>query len=117
PGCRRPCWASTPARSGRPCSAASEPMSADPLYQEVTDPGSLAPFGEEIEAGNPSGWPTYARLLQRARRATGARHAGTTGPARVGGHPCVVVGFEYAFIGGALGVAEEAKHAAAVRTA
>ena len=92
-------------------------MSADPLYQEVTDPGSLAPFGEEIEAGNPSGWPTYARLVQRARRATGARHAVTTGLARVGGHPCVVVGFEYAFIGGSLGVAEGTKIARAFSTA
>lgn len=92
-------------------------MPADPLYDQVADPGSLAPFAEEVEAGNPSGWPGYARLLRRARLATGARHAVTTGLASVGGHPCVLVGFEYGFIGGSLGVAEGTKIARAFSAA
>ena len=41
-------------------------MPAEPLYQQVADPGSVVPFGAEIEAANPSGWPGYDRLLQRA---------------------------------------------------
>jgi acyl-CoA carboxylase subunit beta len=77
-----------------------------PLYREVADPGSLVPFGEEAEAGNPSDWPGYVSLLRRARLAVGARHAVTTGLAQVGGHACVLVGFEYTFLGGSLGVAE-----------
>src|SRR5215472_2664352 len=92
-------------------------MPADPLYHQVADPGSLAPFGAEIEAGNPSGWPGYPRLLRRARLAAGARHAVSTGLASVGGHPCVLVGFEYAFMGGSLGVAEGAMIARAFAAA
>src|SRR5258708_39311992 len=88
-----------------------------PLYREVADPGSLIPFGEEAEAGSPSGWPGYVSLLRRARLAAGARHAVTTGLARVGGHPCVLVGFEYAFLGGSLGVAEGTRIAQAFSTA
>jgi acyl-CoA carboxylase subunit beta len=93
------------------------PAERPALYHMVADLGSLAPFGAEIEAGNPSGWPGYGRLLQRARRATGARHAVTTGLARVGGHPCVLVGFEYGFLGGSLGVAEGTRIARAFTTA
>jgi acetyl-CoA carboxylase carboxyl transferase subunit beta len=88
-----------------------------PLYCEVADPGSLVPFGEEAQAGNPSGWPGYVNLLRRARLIAGARHAVTTGLARVGGHPCVLVGFEYAFLGGSVGVAEGARIAQAFATA
>jgi acyl-CoA carboxylase subunit beta len=88
-----------------------------PLYCEVADPGSLIPFGEEAQAGNPNGWPGYVNLLRRARLVAGARHAVTTGLARVGGHPCVLVGFEYAFLGGSLGVAEGARIAQAFATA
>lgn len=92
-------------------------MPAEPLYQQVADPGSVVPFGAEIEAANPSGWPGYDRLLQRARRATGARHAVTTGLAEVGGHPCVLVGFEYGFLGGSVGVAEGTRIARAFTVA
>jgi acyl-CoA carboxylase subunit beta len=85
-------------------------MAADrPLYAEVVDPGSLARFGEEIEAGDPSDWPGYPDQLRRARTATGARHAVTTGVATVGGEPCVLVGFEFAFLGGSMGAAEGAR--------
>ena len=80
-----------------------------PLYAEVADPGSLARFGEEIEAANPSDWPGYPDRLRRARTATGARHAVTTGVATVGGEPCVLVGFEFAFLGGSMGAAEGAR--------
>jgi acyl-CoA carboxylase subunit beta len=88
-----------------------------PLYREVMDQSSLIPFGTDAEPGNPSGWPGYVRLLRRARLAAEGRHAVTTGLARVGGHPCVLVGFEYAFLGGSLGVAEGTRIAAAFATA
>ncbi len=85
-------------------------MAADrPLYAEIADPGSLARFGEEIEAANPSDWPGYPGQLRRARAATGARHAVTTGVATVGGEPCVLVGFEFGFLGGSMGAAEGAR--------
>jgi acetyl-CoA carboxylase beta subunit len=93
-------------------------MATDPpLYAEIADPGSLARFGEEIEAANPSDWPGYPDQLGRARTATGARHAVTTGVATVGGEPCVLVGFEFAFLGGSMGTAEGARIARAFSVA
>ena len=95
------------------------PMADDPgagppaLYREVADAVSLDRFGEEIEPGNPADWPGYEDLLRRARKATGARHAVTTGTATVGGGPCVLLGFEFAFLGGSVGVAEGARIARA----
>jgi acyl-CoA carboxylase subunit beta len=83
------------------------------LYHAIADAGSLRTFGEEIEAGNPSDWPGYERKLRRAREATGARHAVTAGVATAGGEPCVLVGFEFSFLGGSMGVAEGARIARA----
>lgn len=87
------------------------------LYRVLADAGSLGRFGEEIEAGNPSGWPGYEDQLRRARRATGAQHAVTTGVATVAGEPCVLVGFEFAFLGGSMGVAEGTRIARAFSVA
>jgi acetyl-CoA carboxylase carboxyl transferase subunit beta len=84
-----------------------------PLYASVVDPGRLARFGDGIEAGDPAGWPGYPALLRRARAAAGARHAVTAGDATVGGQPCVLVGFEFSFLGGSVGEAEGAGIAAA----
>jgi acetyl-CoA carboxylase beta subunit len=88
-----------------------------PLYAEIADPGSLARFGEEIEAANPSDWPGYPGQLRRARTATGARHAVTTGVATVGSEPCVLAGFEFPFLGGSIGTAEGARIARAFSVA
>ncbi|HLI40567.1 MAG TPA: carboxyl transferase domain-containing protein [Streptosporangiaceae bacterium] len=85
------------------------PGRARPLYAEIADPGSLAPFGEEIEAGNRSDWPGYPDQLRRARNAAGSVHAVTTALATVGGEPCVLVGFEFPFLGGSMGTAEGAR--------
>ena len=86
-------------------------MGADPRppYQDVADAGSIDRLGEEIEAGNPSGWPGYEDQLRRARNAAGARHAVTTGLATVAGEPCVIAGFDFSFLGGSVGVAEGAR--------
>jgi acyl-CoA carboxylase subunit beta len=93
-------------------------MATEPaLYAEVADPGSLRPFGGEAAIGNPSGWPGYPDQLRRARQATGARHAVTTGLATVGGQPCVLAGFEFGFFGGSMGTAEGARIAEAFAVA
>ena len=89
--------------------AAAEPPGPRALYHAITDPGSLDRFGERIEPGNPSGWPGYEDQLRRAREAASTRHAVTTGVATVGGEPCVIVGSEFAFMGGSMGVAEGAR--------
>jgi acetyl-CoA carboxylase carboxyl transferase subunit beta len=83
------------------------------LYEEIADAGSLTRFGEEIEAANPSDWPGYPDQLRRAQNATGARHAVTTGLATVAGEACVLVGFEFGFLGGSMGTAEGARIARA----
>ncbi len=79
------------------------------LSRAVADAGSLRHFGAEIEPGNPSDWPGYGRQLRDARDSTGARHAVTTSLAAIGGEPCVLIGFEFGFFGGSLGVAEGAR--------
>ena len=91
--------------------AAADPAGAahasqQALFRAVADAGSLRYFGAEIEPGNPSDWPGYGGQLRQARQATGARHAVTTGLATVGAEPCVLIGFEFGFFGGSLGVAE-----------
>ena len=88
-----------------------------PLYAEIADAGSIERFGEEIGAGNPSSWPDYEDQLSRARAATGARHAVTTGVATIAGEPCVLAGFEFPFLGGSMGVAEGARIARAFAVA
>ncbi len=88
-----------------------------PLYAEIADAGSLARFGEEIEAANPSDWPGYPDQLIEARNATGARHAVTTGMVTVGGEACVLVGFDFRFLGGSMGTAEGARIARAFEAA
>jgi acetyl-CoA carboxylase beta subunit len=97
--------------------AAPGPAGSRALYHAVADAGSLGRFGEEIEAGNPSGWPGYEEQLRWARNAAGAQHAVTTGVATVAGEPCVIVGFDFSFLGGSLGVAEGARIARAFTVA
>jgi acetyl-CoA carboxylase carboxyl transferase subunit beta len=87
------------------------------LYLTIADDGRLERFGEEIEAGDPSSWPGYAERLRSAREVSGARHAVTTGLASVGGEPCVLVGFDFSFLGGSMGVAEGARIARAFTVA
>jgi acetyl-CoA carboxylase carboxyl transferase subunit beta len=81
-------------------------MSADPVHLELADHGSVSSFGDDIEPGNPIDWPEYPEQLAAARAATGSRHAVTTGHATVDGEPCVLIGFDFGFLGGSAGVAE-----------
>jgi acetyl-CoA carboxylase carboxyl transferase subunit beta len=87
------------------------------LYHAIADTGSLACFGAELETGNPSAWPGYEEQLRSAREAAGARHAVRTGLATVGGEPCVLAGFDFAFLGGSMGVAEGTRIARAFTAA
>jgi acetyl-CoA carboxylase carboxyl transferase subunit beta len=89
--------------------AGAVPASPQALFRAVADAGSLRCFGAEIEPGDPSDWPGYPGQLRQARDRTGARHAVTTGRATIGGEPCVLIGFEFGFFGGSLGVAEGAR--------
>ena len=97
--------------------AAPVPAVPRALYHALADVGSMELFGQEIQAGNPSGWPGYEDQLRRAQSATGARHAVTTGVATVAGELCVIVGFEFSFLGGSVGVAEGARIARAFSVA
>lgn len=65
-------------------------------------------FQPELEPGNPSDWPGYPGKLERTRKATGTLLAVTTGFATVGGQRCVLIGSEFAFLGGSMGTAEGA---------
>jgi acyl-CoA carboxylase subunit beta len=80
-----------------------------PVYTELVDDNSLSRFGDDIEPGNPNGWPGYAKQLAAARIATGSRHAVMTGRATIRGEPCVLIGFDFGFLGGSAGVAESAR--------
>jgi acetyl-CoA carboxylase carboxyl transferase subunit beta len=79
------------------------------VYADLGDRDSVSAFGDDIEPGNPIGWPGYPEQLAAARLATGLRHAVLTSRATVGGEPCILIGFDFRFIGGTAGVAEGAR--------
>jgi acyl-CoA carboxylase subunit beta len=97
----------------------AEPARFDsqPLYLHIADRGRIDRFGEQVETPDPSGWPGYAAQVGGARQATGSRHAVTTGLAAVAGQRCVLVGFDFDFLGGSVGVAEGARIARAFSVA
>jgi acyl-CoA carboxylase subunit beta len=97
--------------------AASAQTGHQAVYRALADAGSIRPFGAEIETGNPSDWPGYDELIRRAREATGARHAVTTAVATVCGERCVLIGFEFSFMGGSMGIAEGVRIARAFSVA
>ena len=80
-----------------------------PVYADLVDHNSLMRFGDDIEPGNPNGWPGYPEQLAAARMATGSRHAVMTGHATIQGQPCVLIGFDFGFLGGSAGAAEGAR--------
>ncbi|MGH3300280.1 MAG: carboxyl transferase domain-containing protein [Streptosporangiaceae bacterium] len=90
---------------------------SQPLYLHIADSDSIDRFGDQIETPDPSGWPGYAEQIAAARQVTGARHAVTTGLATVAGQRCVLVGFDFEFLGGSVGVAEGARIADAFSVA
>jgi acetyl-CoA carboxylase carboxyl transferase subunit beta len=85
------------------------PADPRPLYAELADIGSLSSFGDDVELGNPNRWPGYGEQLAAARAATGSRHAVTTARATVNAEPCILIGFDFGFLGGSAGTAEGAR--------
>ncbi|WP_329616354.1 acetyl-CoA carboxylase [Streptomyces brevispora] len=66
-------------------------------FTESTDPH------EDTAADGPLGWTGYADSRARATARTGERESVVHGLARIGGQPCVLVSFEFGFLGGSLG--------------
>ncbi|MFF1919738.1 carboxyl transferase domain-containing protein [Streptomyces sp. NPDC058221] len=63
---------------------------------------SIAPC-EDTAADGPLGWTGYADARARASARTGERESVVHGLATVEGRPCVLVSFEFGFLGGSLG--------------
>lgn len=63
---------------------------------------SAAPAGDTAGDG-PLGWTGYAESRARATARTGEQESVVHGAATVGGHPCVLISFEFGFLGGSLG--------------
>ncbi|MGW4163879.1 carboxyl transferase domain-containing protein [Streptomyces sp. NPDC004788] len=70
-----------------------------------------------LVADGPIGWAGYDASRARAAERTGADESVLYGTARIGGHPCVLVVFEFGFLGGSLGRAAGDRLVAAFRTA
>ncbi|MFF3176905.1 carboxyl transferase domain-containing protein [Streptomyces sp. NPDC057900] len=58
---------------------------------------------EDTSADGPLDWSGYADSRARATARTGERESVVHGLATVGGHRCVLVSFEFGFLGGSLG--------------
>lgn len=76
-------------------------------------PQSLLELADEFEelagqplGGDPLAWPGYPAALAAARERTGHGAGVTAGIASFRGAPCVLVAFDFAFLGGSLGEAE-----------
>lgn len=74
-------------------------------------------FPDQPVSGDPLGWPGYPDTLERARRRTGSEQAVTGGRASVGARGCIVVLFDFGFIGGSMGEAEGRRIVAAIAQA
>ncbi|MFD4226739.1 carboxyl transferase domain-containing protein [Streptomyces sp. NPDC058545] len=64
---------------------------------------SDTPAGAEIPADGPLSWSGYADSRARATARTGEEESVVHGLATVGGRPCVLISFEFGFLGGSLG--------------
>ncbi|MFE2093117.1 hypothetical protein [Streptomyces sp. NPDC059460] len=64
---------------------------------------AVAPPGAEIPADGPLSWSGYADSRARATDRTGEEESVVHGLATVGGHLCVLISFEFGFLGGSLG--------------
>ena len=63
---------------------------------------SAVPAGD-TDGDGPLGWTGYADSRARATAGTGEQESVVHGTATVGGHPCVLISFEFGFLGGSLG--------------
>lgn len=67
---------------------------------------AFVPFAGQALAQDPLGWPGYPATLERARERTGDEQSVTGGRAVIDGGACIVVAFNFAFMGGSMGEAE-----------
>lgn len=81
-----------------------EGASAAGTIEHVVD--AFHPFFGQALAQNPLSWPGYPVMLERARERTGDEQSVIAGRALIGTHPCIVVAFNFAFMGGSMGEAE-----------
>jgi acetyl-CoA carboxylase beta subunit len=67
---------------------------------------AFVPFAGQALAQDPLGWPGYPATLERARERTGEEQSVTGGRALIDGGTCILVAFNFAFMGGSMGEAE-----------
>ncbi|WP_137989467.1 carboxyl transferase domain-containing protein [Streptomyces vilmorinianum] len=80
--------------------------------------GEWTPEDDAVAAPDgPLGWPGYDAARARAAERTGEEESVVHGTATVGGRACVLVAFEFGFLGGSLGQAAGDRLVAAYRTA
>lgn len=68
-------------------------------------------------SADPLRWPGYGDQLAAAAARAGRERAVVTGTGEIGGHRCVLVAFDFAFLGGSVGEVESAAIAAAFEAA
>ncbi|HYN56320.1 MAG TPA: carboxyl transferase domain-containing protein [Motilibacterales bacterium] len=91
-------------------------LSALEAVQSVTDPHSFTPWGGEFATFAPLS-PAYSTELKSACQEAGTEESVLIGYARIGGFPVGVLAWEFAFLGGSVGVGTAARVVAAVRRA
>jgi acetyl-CoA carboxylase beta subunit len=67
---------------------------------------AFVPFAGQALSEDPLGWPGYPATLARARERTGDEQSVTAGRAVIDGGTCIIVAFDFAFMGGSMGEAE-----------
>ncbi|MFD6420382.1 carboxyl transferase domain-containing protein [Streptomyces sp. NPDC060198] len=72
-------------------------------FDERPAPGDSHHPGGARTPDGPLGWSGYGAALARAEERTGEAESVVHGTASVGGHPCVLLAFEFGFLGGSLG--------------
>jgi len=95
-------------RAGRVCPRCRYPfrMGARERIAALVDEGSFEERDTGLTSRDPLGFKDtrrYTERLRSAREATGLEEAVVSGTARIGGHPLVLVVFEFRFMGGSMG--------------
>lgn len=89
-----------------PACGAHLPIPARLRIAQLADPGSFREYDRDLISVDPIGFTDHKPYVARLREAearTGLREAVLTGRARIGGVPCVLVVFDFAFLGGTIG--------------
>jgi acetyl-CoA carboxylase carboxyl transferase subunit beta len=82
-------------------------------FTELPEPGPASPAAPD----GPLGWAGYDAARARARERTGEAESALCGTAVIGGRRCVLIAFEFGFLGGSLGERTGDRLAAAHGTA